>query len=223
MLNDRNAIKPAELDIYVPSKKLAIEYDGMYWHSDVFKDNAYHVKKTDECEKAGIQLIHIFEHEWMHKQDIVKSRLKNLIGVYDKTIFARNCEVKEVHSSEAREFQERTHIQGAVNAKVNLGLYFEDKLVALMTFGKCRYDKTHEWELLRFCVELGHHVPGAAGKLLKHFEREYSPKSLVSYADRRWSIGKLYETLGFKLDHISKPNYWYYDAKNDKLESRIKF
>lgn len=109
----------------------------------------------------------------MHKQDIVKSRLKNLFGVYDKTVFARKCEVKEVHSSEAKEFQERTHIQGIVNAKVNLGLYSEGKLVALMTFGKCRYDKKHEWELLRFCTELGYHIPGAAGKLLKHFERTY--------------------------------------------------
>ena len=90
-----------------------------------------------------------------------------------------------------------------------------------MTFGKCRFDKKHEWEMLRFCSKLGYHVVGGAGKLLKHFEKTYQPKSLVSYADRRWSQGKLYKALGFKLNHASGPNYWYF--KNLKLESRIKY
>ena len=91
-----------------------------------------------------------------------------------------------------------------------------------MTFGKSRFSKNAEWELLRFCNKLGYHIPGGAGKLLKQFERAYSPKSLISYADRRWSRGKLYEALGFKLDHLSPPNYWYW--KNiENLQSRIKF
>lgn len=92
-----------------------------------------------------------------------------------------------------------------------------------MTFGKCRFDKKHEWEMLRFCCKLGHHVIGGAGKLLKHFERQYAPKSIVSYADRRWSQGKLYEALGFKLDHASAPNYWYFKNCSMQLESRVKY
>lgn len=92
-----------------------------------------------------------------------------------------------------------------------------------MTFGKSRFTSKADWELLRFCTKLNYHVPGAAGKLLKHFEREYQPKSLVSYADRRWSRGKLYEALGFKLDHISKPNYWYFNLSSCQMESRLKF
>ena len=90
-----------------------------------------------------------------------------------------------------------------------------------MTFGKCRFDKKHEWELLRFCNKLGYHIPGGASKLLRYFERNYQPKSLVSYADRRWSQGKVYENLGFTFSHASAPNYWYW--KNLKLESRIKY
>ena len=109
-------------------------------------------------------------------------------------------------------------MQGAVNAKVNLGLFYEDELVSLMTFGKCRFDKKHEWEMLRFCNKLGYHIVGGAGKLLKHFERNLKPKSLVSYADRRWSQGKLYKALGFKLDHISAPNYWYWNKKSSILQ-----
>ena len=221
--NNRLVISPLELDIYIPEKNFAVEFDGLYYHQHDgnIKIKNYHLNKTLQCEKQGIQLIHVFENEWKLKQDIVKSRLKNLLGVYDKVIYARKCEVREVPSKESILFQEDNHLQGAVNAKVNLGLYFNGELISLMTFGKCRFDKKHEWEMLRFCSKLGYHVVGGAGKLLKHFEKTYQPKSLVSYADRRWSQGKLYKALGFKLNHASGPNYWYF--KNLKLESRIKY
>ena len=223
---NRQVIKPKELDIYIPSKQLAIEYDGLYWHSvELDLPKNYHLDKTNACEEKGIQLIHIFENEWLSKQDIVKSRLKNLLGIYDKTIFARKCEVKEVDSKTSKAFQDENHIQGAVNASINLGLYFDNQLISLMTFGKTRFNKNYEYELLRFCNKLGYHIPGAAGKLLKQFEKTYNPKSLVSYADRRWSTGKLYKALGFTLDHISAPNYWYwnYESFEGYLESRVKY
>ena len=220
--NDRLTIKPLELDIYIPKKKLAIEFDGLFWHSENDdKQSNYHLKKTELCEKQGIQLIHIFENEWIYKQDIVKSRLKNLLGIYDKTIYARKCEIIEIDSKTSKDFQEQNHIQGAVNSSINLGLYFENELISLMTFGKSRFNKKYEWELLRFCNKLNYHIPGAAGKLLKYFERNYHPKSIISYADRRWSQGKLYKALNFTLDHISKPDYWYWKTLN--LESRLKF
>lgn len=221
---DRKEIYPLELDIVVPSKKLAIEFDGLFWHSEEQgKDKNYHLYKTEECEKKDIQLIHIFEDEWIYKKDIVKSRLKNLLGVYDNKCFARQCEVKEVSSKESFYFQEENHIQGAVNSKVNIGLYFKDELVSLMTFSKPRFNRRHEWELVRFCNKLGWHIPGAASKLLTHFEREYKPKNIVSYADRCWSKGNLYKHLGFELDHISSPNYFYVNKKEMIRESRIKY
>ena len=222
--NTRTVIPPKELDVFVSDKNIAFEFDGIYWHSDdVCKESInYHLNKTLACEEKGIQLIHVFENEWNTKQNIVKARIKNLLGVYDMTVYARKCEIREVSSKESRAFQEENHLQGAVNAKVSLGLFYKDELVSLMTFGKCRFDKKHEWEMLRFCSKLGYHVVGGAGKLLKHFERNWKPKSLVSYADRRWSQGKLYKALGFKLDHASSPNYWYWKNIN-QLESRIKY
>ena len=224
IISDKTLIAPQEIDIYIPEKKLAIEYDGLYWHSDEFKHTRYHVFKTELCEKQDVQLIHIFENEWILKPEIVKSRIKNLLGIYDTTIFARKCEVKIVDVQTSREFQEHNHIQGAVNAKAHLGLYFDNELISLMTFGKCRFDKKHEWELLRFCNKLGYHIPGAAGKLLKYFEQNYQPKSLVSYADRRWSRGKVYEALGFIKNHSSSPNYWYFDNNGSgDLLSRVNF
>lgn len=222
--HDRSLLKPLEVDIYVPSKKLAVEFDGLYWHSDdVLKDKNYHLRKTEECEKQDVHLIHVFENEWLYKKDIVKSRLKNLLGIYDKIIYARSCKIKEVSSKESKIFQEENHLQGAINSKLSLGLYFDGILASLMTFGRCRFDKRHEWELLRFCNRLGFHVPGAAGKFLKYFERNYAPKSLVSYADRRWSTGKLYEALGFKLHHASRPDYWYFNCYDFNLKSRMQF
>lgn len=123
------------------------------------------------CEARGIQLIHIFENEWEFKREIVESRIKNLLGIYDNTVFARKCEIKEIDSKTSKEFQEINHIQGSVNSSVNVGLYHGNELVSLMTFGKCRFDRKHEWEMLRFCNRLGHHVIGGAGKLLKYFEK----------------------------------------------------
>ena len=110
-----------------------------------------------------------------------------MLGIYNNTVFARQCKIKEVDSNTSTMFQMQNHIQGNINGKVNLGLFYENELVSLMTFGKCRFDKKHEWEMLRFCNKLGWHIPGAAGKLLRYFERNWKPKFLVSYADRRWS------------------------------------
>lgn len=224
MVGSRLVIPPRELDIYLPGKKLAIEFDGLFWHSDAndIITKAYHVGKTEACDEKGIRLIHVFEDEWIEKRRIVESRLKNLLGVYDKTVFARKCEIKDVTLREAELFQNSSHIQGTVRSKARLGLYFENELIALMTFGKCRFDKKHEWEMLRFCCKLGYHIPGAAGKLLKHFEKTYRPKSLVSYADRRWSTGNLYKALGFMFVRNSSPNYWYV-SNTMKRYSRIEF
>ena len=128
-----------------------------------------------------------------------------------------------VTSAEAADFLDENHLQGNVRSEVNLGLYFNDELISLMTFGKSRFSKKYEWEMLRFCNKMGCHVPGAASRLLKRFEELYHPKSLVSYADRRWSTGKLYHTLGFDLVSKSRPNYWYFKGSEGKLMSRMKF
>lgn len=222
--SNRKILSGLELDIYIPSKNIAIEFDGLYWHSECWKpDKNYHLTKTDLCEAKDIHLIHIFENEWLDKQDIVKSRIKNLLGLYDTHIGARKCEVKYVDSKTSFAFQVDNHLQGAVRSKVNVGLYFKDELVSLMTFSKPRFSTKYEWELVRFCNKLGYNIPGAASRLLKYFEKEYKPTNIVSYADRRWSYSKrtVYDTLGMVLSHVSAPNYWYW--KGSEFSSRIKY
>ena len=126
-------------------------------------------------------------------------------------IYARKCIVKEITSKEKNEFLNKTHIQGEDRANIKLGLFYNNELVAVMTFCKSRFNKNFEWELSRYSSSK--HVIGGAGKLLKYFERIYKPKSLITYADRRFSQGKLYFTLGFTFDHFSLPNYFYNRGK----------
>ncbi len=223
---DKKILNGKEIDILLPEYNIGIEYDGLYWHSDEFKDKNYHINKTNECSEKGIRLIHIFEDEWVQKKDIVKSRLLNVLNKTKNRIFARLCKIMEVKSTEAKEFLDNNHIQGNVYGKFNIGLYFNDELVSLMTFGSKRKNlgsttKDGEYELLRFCNKLNTTVIGGASKLFKYFIEKYNPEKITSYCDLRWSNGNLYEQLNFKLSHVSKPNYFYIQGNNRK--NRFKY
>ncbi|MBC8427368.1 MAG: hypothetical protein H8D97_00605 [Proteobacteria bacterium] len=212
-----------ELDIYIPELKLAFEYDGLYWHSQSVKlDKNYHLNKTIECKKQDIKLIHIFENEWINQQDIVKSRILNLIGKSNK-IFARKCKICIVNDEEKRIFLNDNHIQGDCVSSINIGLCYYDKLVSIMTFSKSRFNKNYKYELLRFCNVLNYTIVGGASKLLKLFIKKYSPNSIISYADLRWSNGNLYNQLNFKYSHFSNPSYWYFKGNELKLYNRLFF
>ena len=229
----REVIPPKEVDIIVKdgSEKilLGIEADGLYWHSAANQHGCdYHLSKTDACMSKHIQLVHVFEDEWTLKQDIVKSRIASLLGVFSQRIYARECSIKVLSPSESKMFFNENHLQGSCNAKISLGLCYGEELVAAMSFGRRRLilngkNEDGSWELLRFACKCGVKVVGGASKLLAHFEKLEHPKKLLSYADRRWSIGKLYEALGFKLDHVSKPNYWYLDSSFSKRIYRYAF
>lgn len=207
ILNDRQLLDHNELDIVLPNKKLAIEYDGLYWHNENVVENDYHLKKTEACESLGYQLIHIFEDEWKYKKEIVQSRLRGLLRKNER-IYARKTVCREISYKESKEFLEKSHIQGNCMSKWQYGLFDGDKLVAVMTFGKSRF--ADEFELLRFANAINTNVVGGASKLFKHFVKEHPEISkIVSYADRRWSRGNLYEKIGFKFLHKTDPSYFY--------------
>ncbi len=199
-----------ELDIYMPGKNVAVEFDGMLWHSEQYgKDQSYHLSKTNECNSMGIHLVHIFEDEWINKKEIVKDRLMSILGISSRRIFARKCKMMEISSKESNEFLERNHLQGGDNSSIRYGLFHEDELVSVMTFGRPRFNRNYDWELIRYASKLGVRVIGGASKLLNAFISIHKG-SIISYADRRYSNGNLYENLGFKLIGVSKPNYWYF-------------
>lgn len=216
--NTRNIIPPKELDIYLPEKKFAIEFDGTYWHSEQQgKGESYHLDKTNACADKGIRLVHIFEDEWIGHREIVEDRIRSILGIGQTRIFARKCIVRDIDSKTASMFLESNHLQGGGNSSIRYGIYFGDELMAVMTFGKPRFSKNYDWELIRFVSKCGVNVVGGASKLLNHFRSSHSG-SIVSYADRRYSDGGLYEKLGFRKVGVSKPNYWY--VKGEEKLSR---
>jgi hypothetical protein len=221
---DRDILNGKEIDILIPDFNIGIEFNGLYWHCEKYVDKDYHLNKTNVCESKGIHLIHIFEDEWVNNKDIVKSRLKNLFKLTENKVYGRKCIIKEVNTKDKTKFLNDNHIQGTIGSKVNLGLYYNDELVSIMTFGKGRVVMNgvkNEWELLRFCNKINHSVIGGASKLFKHFIKNYNPKQLISYADRRWSQGNLYDQLGFNKTHNSTPNYFY--VVNNEREHRFKY
>jgi len=209
-----------EIDIFVPRKMLGIEYDDISTHSENKgqKNKKYHLTKTELCEKKDIHLIHLLSTEWMSNRRCVKSSILSKLGVFENRIYARKCKIKELSSSETRTFLDKNHLQGYCNSSVRYGLFYNDELVSCMTFGKRKITGKTELELLRFCNKLNTQVVGGASKLFKHFVRNNDFDEIVSYADRRWSNGNLYEKLGFKLSHKSAPSYWY--IVNNKLVHR---
>ena len=214
---NRKILNGKEIDIYFPEYNIGIEYDGLYWHSDEFKDKNYHLLKTNECLKSGVNLIHIFDDEYNFHKDIVLSKIKHLLHIDNdlKKINARQCIIREISNETALKFLEKNHIQGFSKSTVYLGCFYEENLIGVMTFikGKDRY-----WELNRFASDINYICRGVAGKLLSYFKKHYEWDYIKSFADKRWVINEddnLYTKLGFKKDSILKPDYRYckYDMK----------
>lgn len=209
-----------EVDILIPEKNLAIELNGNYYHSELSggKHKKYHLYKTLACERLGIKLIHIFEDEWRDKQEIVKLKIKHMLGEnVNNKIFARKCQIKTISFDDIFKFLNTYHIQGGDKSSIRLGLFYNNNLVSVMTFGGLRkamgYKKEKGvYELIRFSSSTN--VIGGASKLLSHFVKNYNPVKIISYADRRWSNGNLYEKIGFRKISNGTPNYWYINKNN---------
>lgn len=204
--NTKQIISPLELDIFIPEHNIAIEYCGLFWHSDLHPriDNQYHVRKLEMCEEKGIRLFTIFEDEWLYRQSQVKNKLLYAFGMMKERVFARECVVKNCTMKEKVEFFENNHIQGSGPGSVTYKLVWSGETVAMMTFIK---KVGGEWILNRYATS--RNVVGGFSKLLVYFERENSPRKVVTFADRRWSSGGVYEKNGFNLDGVLGPDYRY--------------
>ena len=224
--NDRKTLHGQELDILIPSYKLAIEYNGLYWHTEKYgKDKNYHLNKLKKCNEMGISLIQIFEDEYENNKKIVFSKLRHLLHKEDAVckIGARKCNIQELNFQEASSFLNENHIQGYSVATVYLGAIYKETLVGVMSFLKMNED---EWVLERFATLNGYICQGLGGKLFSYFKKHYTFKIIKSFADRRWTLNgyeNFYTKLGFNLKEILPPQYRYYNAKVDKLKRFHKF
>jgi len=226
---NRRDIISGEIDIFIESKQVAIEYDSFYFHSHSHVGKNYHLDKTKKCEEQNIQLIHIFEDEWINKQEIVKSKLQHILKLnVGKSVYARDCIIKEISPTVKNEFLEKYHIQGQDKSKIKLGAFHDDILVAVMTFSENRVALGNsatngEFELSRFATSIN--VTGVAGKLFKHFTRKYDPNIVISYADRRfsWNVDGVYKKIGFEFEGVTAVNYWYFKNGYHKKHHRFNF
>lgn len=221
--NTRVVIPPKEIDIWIPSHNLGIEYHGVYWHSDAAPKSVKttHIEKAKLAKDAGISLLQFFSNEVEMKGDIIESIVMSRLGK-NRRVYARQTEVRKITRSTYEDFCIKNHLQGYGVAKFRYGLYHGDELVSIMSFSKSRYTKDCDFEMVRYCSLIGHTVVGGASKLFKAFMRDVNPSSIVSYADARISDGGLYDTLGFSFSHWSQPNY-FYTKDFITLESRIKY
>jgi len=206
--------------------KLGIEYCGLYWHSEQMgKNKNYHLMKTKKAAELGYRIIHIYEDEWINKKEVVKLRLKNILGKSEKGFGARKTKVSKISSTNANSFLNQFHLQGAgTGAFIRYGAFYNDVLIAVMTFSKPRIalgSRSDKYiELLRFSTD-GRNHPGIASKIFKTFLKDFDPEMVISYADRRWSTGGLYKALGFIEKEPTKPNYWYFKPHSLKREHRF--
>ena len=210
--NDRSVLRGKELDIYIPELNLAFEFNGVYWHNEFNKEITYHQKKSLSCMKKGIQLIHIWEDDWLYKNEIIKDFIKSKFGVYDVKIGARKCEVKIVPNNIAYRFLTKNHIQGGVKNGKSIGLYYCNELVEILTFGGLRRNMGGKqvdghYEIYRVCSKIGYNIQGGFSKLLNYFENVYNPIEIITYANLDYSVGNVYIMNGFCKCGISKPVY----------------
>jgi hypothetical protein len=230
ILNNRTILNRFELDIYLPEDNLAIEYNGVYSHIyrphensfSKIKGEKYHIYKTNTCEELGIQLLHIFSFSWKTKKGVWKSIIKNKLYSTQNKIYARQCVIKQVDKTTKRVFLENNHLQGKCPSTYDYGLYYNNELVSLMSFGRSRYNKKYDWELLRFCNKINYNIIGGFSKLLASFRKSHIG-SIITYADRTYSNGNVYEYNGFKLLCINKPSYHYVSINKEFLVYRSNF
>lgn len=226
---NRSILNGKELDIFIPSKNLAIEFNGNKFHTEWFggKTRQYHLQKTKMCNEKGIRLIHVFEDELYFSKEIVLNKIAHILGIQQDLprIIARKCQIQEITRDIAEDFLNSFHIQGFDPSTHYYGAYFENKLIAVMSFLKSRNNENN-WELTRFASDFNYICCGVGGKLFKHFIREHNPNLVKSFADRRWTVDKthnIYTQLGFEFDGYISPDYRYYNPKIDKVRRFHKF
>lgn len=208
-INDRKILKPLSIDIYIPDYKLAIEFNGLYWHSELYKEKNYHLNKTIGCVENDIQLIHVWEDDWLSRKDVIKSIILNKTNKISNRIYARSCEICVVNNKDTSIFLNENHVQGYTRFSDSFGLYNNDILVSLMCFGWRSTNGKREYELIRFCNKMNTNVIGSASKIFKYFIKNSDIDEVISYADISMFTGDLYKTLGFSYIRRSAVNYWW--------------
>lgn len=209
VLNCRSKVPGYEIDLLFENSKLAVEINGDYWHSELFKDKQYHANKTKSIRKAGYDSIMVYEYELEdeHKAFLIKNVILSRIGKLEhETIAARNCELKLIDSKDAQEFGNKYHMQGGMSCSINIALLYKNKIVSVMQFDRPRFNSNCTYELIRYITRYDYWIIGGAERLLAEFRRSYKG-SIVSYCDIDKFSGNVYKKLGFEFVEFTAPSY----------------
>lgn len=201
------------LDIYLPKYRLGIEVNGVYWHSEEKKGRNAHVEKRRILAEYGIPLLQFTDLEIEQKLPIVISMINSRMGK-NKVHYARKFEVEPITPQEAKQFFSDNHVSGFIPAARYLGMRSSTgAVVCAASFGVPRFNKSAQWELLRFATLRGHTIVGALSRIVKNFLRTLEPgTTLISYADLRYGTGDAYAKSGFHLLRENPPGYGYFRA-----------
>ena len=215
--NDRSSIPPFELDVYVPSHKLAIEFNGKYWHSmnkaGSPEEKRRHEAKFLRCLESGIRLFQIEEQEWEgNSKSIWMSILASKLGKHQRRFLARKTVVRQVPREACVPFLDDNHLQGSTLAiRWGFGMFHQDELVGIATFS--RYQKSFI-SLTRMAFKKGVTIVGGASKLFRNAIKSLPEQNIITFSDNRYSIGDVYLTLGFSLSAKLPPSYkWLFRNK----------
>jgi hypothetical protein len=208
--------KKYEIDIYLPDLNIGIECNGLWWHSEVYKDKYYHQEKLDFFNKKDIKILNIWEDDWNFKSEIIKNRILYKLHKLKNKIYSRKCYINIVDNKLSKSFLNDNHIQGYCISSVNIGIFYENELISLITFGKLRKNLglksiDRNYELLRFCTKIGYTNIGAFSKLIKFFIKNYNPDRIISYCDASFNDGKTYSENNFNFIKRTKPNYYWFN------------
>jgi hypothetical protein len=210
-----------EIDIYLPDLKLGFEFNGLYWHSELFKDKSYHQNKSFHFKDLDIHIFNIWEDDWVYKKNIIKSMILYKIDKCTRKLYARKTEIREIKSNKIVEaFLNENHLQGYSTSSIKIGLFHNDELVSLMTFGRSK-NKKNETEMIRFCNKLNISVIGGFSKILNYYIHNYNYEKIISYADISHSMGDLYLKNSFILEKITEVGYYW--CNNGKKYNRFNF
>lgn len=205
-----------EIDFWIPSLKIGIEYHGLYWHTKSSTTTPV-AKKQRLAEAANIELIQVFENEWRGRKEQVKSFLKSKLNKNPLKVGARVCELKEVPKDDAKKFFDTFHIQSACNSKVVYGLYLNQDLVCAASFG-LHHRNSKDLVLSRFVGKEGVTVAGGLSKICKHVARVHG--SFLTWVDLRWSSGASWIKNGWTVEDRLRPDYFYLNTSTNKVVTK---
>jgi len=222
--NTKTVVSPYEVDIFIPAQKMAIEYNGLYWHSDELVGKKDYEKYL-ACQRAGIRYVGIFEDEWLKSPDRVKALIKNLLGQRTPShkLRPKQLKVREITSGVAFEFLSSYHYLGGRKASFNRGLYYGDFLAGVLQFNPPTRQSKYDIELVRMCLHPDYTIPGLWGFCRKHiFDEEFKGQSIVSFSDNRLHTGSVYEHMGFVKSGVVSPDYYWCKSGVRYHKSRLR-